>query len=89
MSKCKNCKNSCYLLDDYYEPYFWCNTFEDNFDENREAYCIAYKTKTNAEMIRSMTDRQLANFLVGFSYGDSKISYDKTLAWLAAEMEGA
>ena len=89
LAKCKNCKHSCYLLDEYFDPYFWCNAFEDNFDENREVFCTSYKPKTNAEMLRSMTDVQLASFLISFSYGDSKISYDKILAWLGTEIKGA
>lgn len=63
MSKCKDCKNSCYLLDEYDKPYFWCNVFEDNFNEERECLCIAYRPKTNADRIRSMTDEELAEFL--------------------------
>lgn len=63
MAKCKDCKNSCYLLNEYDEPYFWCNVFEDNFDEEREVLCIGYRPKTNADKIRSMTDEKLAEFI--------------------------
>lgn len=63
MVKCKDCKNSCYLLNEYDEPYFWCNVFEDNFDEKREILCISYRPRTNADRIRSMTDEELAELM--------------------------
>ena len=101
MSKCKDCKNSCYLLDEYDKPYFWCNVFEDNFNEERECLCIAYRPKTNADRIRSMTDEQLAEFL---EYGgfwdeicdeckhldgcqDSVFCSSRTLKWLQKEIK--
>lgn len=86
--KCRNCINSCYLLDEYYKPYFWCTAFEDSFDEDREMYCVIYKPKTNAEMLRSMTNKQLANFLAGFSCENGQASLDKILDWLESKMEG-
>lgn len=100
MAKCKDCKNSCYLLNEYDEPYFWCNVFEDNFDEEREVLCISYRQKTNADKIRSMTDEKLAEWLYEIIYkcGDNLFSCHETpinkcndckdcyLAWLKTEI---
>ena len=91
MAKCKDCKNSCYLLDEYDKPYFWCNVFEDNFNEERKCLCIAYRPKTNADRIRSMTDEQLAKHFSDLIKDAQEYEYCEDvsdwLKWLQQEIK--
>ena len=59
--KCRNCKNNT-LLDDG-EQFSWCEIRKDNLDIDEERYCGAFSLATNADVIRAMTDEDLANFL--------------------------
>ena len=63
MAKCKNCKHLKYK-DDGRERYAWCPLIGDNPDLEFERFCGAFKKKTNADRIRSMTDEELAKALV-------------------------
>ena len=62
MAKCKNCKHLKYK-DDGRERYAWCPLIGDNPDLEFERFCGAFKKKTNADRIRSMTDEELRDFL--------------------------
>ena len=55
MSKCKNCVNL---------RYNWCEKVSDSPDENMERECVHFRHTTNADSIRSMTDEELAEFLI-------------------------
>lgn len=67
MAKCKNCKHLKYK-DDGRERYAWCPLIGDNPDLEFERFCGAFKKKTNADRIRSMTDEELADFLLSDDY---------------------
>ena len=56
--KCKNCNN---LVN------HWCETVIDSPDEDMERDCQYFWLKTNADLIRSMPDEQLAVQLVWVS----------------------
>ena len=52
MAKCKNCTN----LHEH-----WCEKIVDSPHEEIERDCEYYKSNTNADRIRAMTDEQLAD----------------------------
>ena len=66
MAKCKNCKNLKYK-DDGRERYAWCPLVGDNPNLEFDRYCGGYKTMSQGDRIRSMTDEELAEWLNGFS----------------------
>lgn len=61
MVKCKNCKNFFRSFEDV-KPFYWCEKIADSPHSEMERECSYYKSKTNAERIRSMTDDELAAF---------------------------
>lgn len=93
MAKCKNCKHLGYLSDgDQVGKRVWCENITDNPDLDIERDCDNYAPMTNADRIRSMTDDELADFLVTvetYGYHDQSISgtYEMN-EWLRAESEG-
>ena len=53
-------------------------------------YAKPYKAKTNAECIRTLSDEDLANFLIGFSWlteNGVKICYKTMADWLQQPAE--
>jgi hypothetical protein len=67
--KCKFCKNSAYLTDEDVGRYLWCFEFEEDLDEDIVVTpCHAYKPKTNADVIRNMSDEELAEFFNKLEY---------------------
>lgn len=92
MAKCKNCKHLC-TIHDYKKEFFkWCSLIDDCPHEDIERDCEHYSPMTNADRIRSMTDDELADFLVtveSYGYHDQSISgtYEMN-EWLRAESEG-
>lgn len=62
--KCKNCKN-LYNLSNEKDVVVgrWCPKINDDPDMELERECSHYKAMTNADMIRSMTDEELAEWL--------------------------
>ena len=74
MAKCKNCKHLKYK-DDGRERYAWCPLIGDNPDLEFERFCGAFKKKTNADRIRSMTDEELTEFLYKFNDIDEKVKF--------------
>lgn len=101
MAKCKNCKHLC-TIHDYKKEFFkWCSLIDDCPHEDIERDCEHYAPMTRADRIRSMTDEELARFIVlnkfdcedycddarwGCNCGCDK--YDKVaLAWLQKESE--
>lgn len=91
MAKCKNCKHLC-TIHDYKKEFFkWCSLIDDCPHEDIERDCEHYSPMTNADRIRSMTDDELADFLVTvetYGYHDQSISgtYEMN-EWLRAESE--
>lgn len=62
-----NCKNCVYnvLKHDSLDGtrFYWCDRCLDSYGQDRAKQCRAYKPKTNADKIRSMTDEELASYL--------------------------
>ena len=92
MAKCKNCKHLCTMQNYTKESYKWCSLIDDCPQEDIERNCENYAPMTNADRIRSMTDDELADFLVtveSYGYHDQSISgtYEMN-EWLRAESEG-
>lgn len=61
--KCKNCKNHCKRTDDDGTLYGWCGLIVDCPDPDLERDCKYFKTASNADKIRAMTDEELADWL--------------------------
>ena len=89
MAKCKNCKHLKYK-DDGRERYAWCPLIGDNPDLEFERFCGAFKKKTNADRIRSMTDEELADFIEMKQFfaiaRNGTDGEDYTLKWLKSEV---
>lgn len=90
MVKCNNCKN-LETKDNGFDAYSWCEKINDCTHEDIERDCEHYSPMTNADRIRSMTDDELADFLVTvetYGYHDQSISgtYEMN-EWLRAESE--
>lgn len=90
MVKCNNCKN-LETKDNGFDAYSWCEKINDCPHEDIEIDCEHYSPMTNADRIRSMTDDELADFLVTvetYGYHDQSISgtYEMN-EWLRAESE--
>lgn len=88
MAKCKNCK---YFYKRPDITMFTCAEGKPH-EENTVIDCENYAPMTNADRIRSMTDDELADFLVtveSYGYHDQRISgtYEMN-EWLRAESEG-
>lgn len=90
MAKCNNCKN-LETNDNGFDAYSWCEKINDCPHEDIERDCEHYAPMTNADRIRSMTDEELADFLVTvetYGYHDQSISgtYEMN-EWLLMESE--
>lgn len=90
MVKCNNCKN-LETKDNGFDAYSWCEKINDCPHEDIERDCEHYSPMTNADRIRSMTDEELADFLVTvetYGYHDQSISgtYEMN-EWLLMESE--
>lgn len=90
MARCNNCKN-LETKDNGFDAYSWCEKINDCPHEDIERDCEHYSPMTNADRIRSMTDDELADFLVTvetYGYHDQSISgtYEMN-EWLRAESE--
>ena len=90
MAKCNNCKN-LETKDNGFDAYSWCEKINDCPHEDIERDCEHYSPMTNADRIRSMTDEELADFLVTvetYGYHDQSISgtYEMN-EWLLMESE--
>ena len=80
MVKCNNCKN-LETKDNGFDAYSWCEKINDCPHEDIERDCEHYSPMTNADRIRSMTDDELADFLVTvetYGYHDQSISDRKS-----------
>lgn len=90
MVKCNNCKN-LETKDNGFDAYSWCEKINDCPHEDIERDCEHYVPMTNADRIRSMTDEELADFLVTvetYGYHDQSISGTYEMKeWLLMESE--
>ena len=66
-----------------------CNCQYNSNSRDNEPCCRRDSRKTNADRIRSMTDEQLAEFLVGFknTFGEEYEGQGSCLDWLQSEEE--
>lgn len=96
MVKCKNC-NNLYNLSDEDDVIIgkWCPKINDSPHLDIERDCEHYKSMTNADRIRSMTDEELAMAIMcpaEFTGSDKVCDFshdckDCTLGWLQKESE--
>lgn len=98
MAKCKNCKHLC-TIHDYKKEFFkWCSLIDDCPHEDIERDCEHYSPMTNADRIRSMTDKELLDFICSietYDEGSAKTieggvamcSVTEVERWLKAESE--
>lgn len=87
MAKCKNCTNLYNLSDDNDVIVGkWCPKVNDSPDTENERDCENYKCMTQGDRIRSMSDKELAEFLANFAW-DNEPSVDETFKWLQSEIE--
>ena len=91
MAKCKNCKHLCTMQNYKKESYKWCSLIDDCPQEGIERDCDFYAPMTNADRIRSMTDEELAAFIINFDnrFGEEYEGEQSCLAWLQKESEGS
>lgn len=90
MVKCKNCKHLGYISDgDQVGKRVWCEKMADSPDLEIERECDYYVPMTTADRIRSMTDEELAEFIVNLEnhFGEECESEQSCLSWLQRESE--
>ena len=62
--KCRNCKYLRWAEEYPGMPFFgWCDEINDSPDMNIERKCYCFKPATNADIIRRMSDEEMAVFL--------------------------
>lgn len=91
MAKCKKCQN-IYNLSNKDDVIVgkWCPKINDSPDIERERECKHFKSMSNADKIRAMTDEELADF---FSERDKIPNRYKCkeiedwIKWLQSEVE--
>lgn len=88
MAQCKNCVRLFKNYDEENQVLVgnWCDKIFDDPDVEEERDCRWYKAKTNGDMIRAMSDEELARWLYfqyGDKYGDSQMD---VLDWLRKEV---
>ena len=90
MAKCKNCKYLDTVQNDLRsEPFKWCVCTDDSPVLDMERDCDYYAPMTNADRIRSMTDEELADFIINFDnrFGEEYEGEQSCLSWLQKESE--
>lgn len=89
MAKCKNCKHLCTMYNHTKESFKWCSLIDDCPQEEIERNCEYYAPMTNADRIRSMTDEELAEFIINLDnrFGEEYEGEQSCLSWLQRESE--
>lgn len=66
-----------------------CNCQHNSNSRDNEPCCRCNNTKTNADRIRNMSDKELAEFLVGFknAFGEEYEGEASCMDWLQSEAE--
>lgn len=66
-----------------------CNCKHNNNPRDNEPCCRCDSRRTNADMIRNMSDEELAGFLVGFknTFGEEYEGEASCMEWLQSEAE--
>lgn len=88
MAKCNNCKN-LETKDNGFDAYSWCEKINDCPHEDIERDCENYAPMTRADEIQSMTDKELADFIINFDnrFGKEYEGEQSCLSWLQKESE--
>lgn len=75
-------------FDDSEEKIF-CNCQHNSNSRDNEPCCRCNNTKTNADRIRNMSDKELAEFLVGFknTFGKEYEGEASCMEWLQSEAD--
>ena len=63
----------------------WCPKKHDSLDPDLIRDCQYFRTKTNADRIRAMSDEEWAKEM--YMWGDGAWSYEDWLAWLKEEVK--
>ena len=62
--KCRNCKHPRWAEEYPGRPFFgWCDEINDSPDMDIERECRWFEPATNADVIRRMSDEELAKFI--------------------------
>ena len=62
--KCRNCKHPRWAEEYPGRPFFgWCDEINDSPDMDIERECRCFEPATNAEIIRRMSNEELAKFI--------------------------
>lgn len=70
--KCRNCKHPRWAEEYPGRPFFgWCDEINDSPDMDIKRECRCFEPATNADIIRRMSDEELANFLCEIRSCDS------------------
>lgn len=65
--KCRNCKHPRWAEEYPGRSFFgWCDEINDSPDMDIERECRCFEPATNADVIRRMSDEELAEFLADF-----------------------
>ncbi len=84
--KCRNCKHPRWAEEYPGRPFFgWCDEINDSPDMDIERECRCFEPATNADIIRRMSDEELAKFLYRYFWGrekDMSIAKHRIAEWL-------
>lgn len=71
------------------EEKIFCNCQHNSNSRDNEPCCRCNNTKTNADRIRNMSDKELAEFLVGFknTFGKEYEGEASCMEWLQSEAD--
>lgn len=95
---CRKCKHNT-LHEEDVEQYHWCEIDNDNYDVSEPRECAAYMAATNSDVLRAMTDEELAYLFAGgecgychlkekcFSMEPIRDCEDMWLDWLKSPVE--
>lgn len=99
--KCRNCKHPRWAEEYPGRPFFgWCDEINDSPDMDIERECRCFEPATNADIIRRMSDEELAKFIAnpcqcevrpkrdGFRECGNDLCLQYLLKWLRQPCEG-
>ena len=86
--KCRNCKHPRWAEEYPGRPFFgWCDEINDSPDMDIERDCRCFEPATNADVIRRMSDEELAKWLE-YEGGGACAEVCGWLNWLQQLYEG-
>ncbi len=92
MVKCKNCihLHNCYD-DEGVITGRWCDWLRNDPDIESLRHCLYYRAKSNADLIRNMTDVELAEWLFNhdkITQQNGRLTIRGLMTWLQSKVEG-